>query len=107
MGITVKERNGLRRFERLSRWNAVDYTIISDRNKLAEYADNYGTGEKLTLTFFKWNGHTYPLGMFGKLMEPITLEDFTHLHRQSVVDCDYFLEINSTKDKVRLYRKVT
>ena len=106
MSITVKERNGLRRFERVSRWNAIDYTIISDRNKLAQYADNYGTGEKLALTFFKWNGHIYPLGMFGKLMEPITLEDFTHLHRQSVVDCDYFLEVDTKKEKVRLYRGV-
>ena len=104
--MVIKERNGLRRFERVSRWNAIDYTIISDRNKLAQYADNYGTGEKLTLTFFKWSGHTYPLGMFGKLVESIMLDDFTQLTRQSVVDCDYFLEINPTKDKVRLYRKV-
>jgi len=106
MSSLVKERNGGRRFERISRWNNLDYTIIADNNRFAKYADNAGTGKKLTLTYFRWKNQRYPFNMFGKLIKPMVLEDFSTISRQSVEDCKVFLEVNATKDKVRLYREV-
>lgn len=102
----IKERNGGRRFERISRWNSLDYTLIADKNKFAKYADNTGTNQKLTLTFFRLGSRRYPLNMFSKLVKPIHLEDFSTITRQSVEDSVYYLEINPEKDKVRLYREV-
>lgn len=107
MNDTILEKNGTRKFEMISRWNAIDYTIISDNNRFAKYADNYGNkNEKLTLTFFKVRNHTYPLNMFAKLMEPIQLEDRSVLSRQSTENDSYYLEINSAKDKVRVYKEI-
>jgi len=107
MAESLKEKTGTRRFERISGWNLLDYTIIADRNRFAPYADNFGKKyEKLTLTYFRLRGRTYPLNMFGKLVDPVVLEDYTKLSRQNVEETTYYLEINSTKDKVRVYREV-
>ena len=104
----VKEVNGSRKFERVSRWNVLNYTIISDHNRFAKYADNAGNkNEKLTLTYFKLRNQHYPLNKYGKLATPIQLEDHSILSRQDVEDGIFYLEINATKDKVRLYREIT
>lgn len=107
MDQTFKEKAGGRVFTRVSRWNLIDYTIISAKNRLAGYADNYGTGgNKLNLTYFKFNNHTYPLNYFPKLVTPIQLEDHVTLSRKSTGEDEYYLEINETRDKVRLYKLV-
>lgn len=104
----IKEVNGSRKFERVSRWNVLNYTIISDHNRFAKYADNAGNkNEKLTLTYFKLRNQHYPLNKYGKLVTPIQLEDHSILSRQDVEDGIFYLEINATKDKVRLYREIT
>ena len=101
----IKERNGGRRFERISRWNLIDYTIISKNNRFAQYADDADSGkDKLAFTYFKLRNHTYPLNMFGKLMESIELEDHTKISRQNVEDNNYFLEVSPDKTKVRVYK---
>lgn len=105
MGKILNERNGSRRFERISRWNALDYTCITDNNKHAKYADNAGTGQRLTLTYFRLGTHVYPLKMFSKSAK-IMLEDFATLSRQNIEDSTYYLEVNTEKDKVRLYREL-
>ena len=105
MDQVFKEKDGNRMFARVSRWNLIDYTIISTKNRLAEYADNYGSGaNKLNLTYFKFNNHTYPLNSFPKLVTPVTLEGQITLTRKCAGDGEYYLEINATKDKVRLYK---
>lgn len=107
MDQVFKEKDGNRMFARVSRWNLIDYTIISTKNRLAEYADNYGSGaNKLNLTYFKFNNHTHPLNYFPKLVTPIQLEDQVTLSRKSSGDDEYYLEINSAKDRVRLYKLV-
>lgn len=103
----IKERNGSRRFVRISRWNAIDYTIISKNNRFAQYADDAGSGkDKLAFTYFKLRNHTYPLNMFGKLVKSIELEDHTKISRQNVEDNNYFLEVSPDKTKVRVYKLV-
>ena len=104
----IKERGGTRMFERVSRWNVVDYTIISNRNRFAQYADNAGTGtDKLTLTFFKLRNHTYPLNRFAKLVDKIQLEDLSVLSRQDTETGIFYIEVSPEKDKVRLYKEIT
>lgn len=103
----IKERNGSRMFEKISGWNAIDYTIISDRNKFAKYADNAGSKtEKLTLTFFRIRKQIHPLTQFEKLVTSIQLEDFSVLTRRHIEDDKYFLEFNADKEKVRLWKIV-
>ena len=103
----IKEQNGDRLFERVSRWNVLNYTIISDHNRFAKYADNAGNkNERLTLTYFKLRNHHYPLNQYGKLVAPIRLEDNSILSRQDVENEVYYLEVNPTKDKVRLYKEI-
>lgn len=103
----IKERNGSRMFEKISGWNTIDYTIISDRNRLAKYADNAGSKtEKLTLTFFRIRKQVHPLPKYGKLVTPIQLEDFSILTRQDIEDGNYFLELNADKEKARLWKMV-
>lgn len=43
MGKIINEKNGTRKFERIGRWAALDYTIISRSSKFAKYADNYNS----------------------------------------------------------------
>ena len=103
----IKERKGNRTFERISRWNLLDSTIIADRNRFAKYADNAGNkGEKLVLTYFRLRSHTYPLNMFGKLVDVIELEDHSIISRQNVENNIYYLEISPDKNKVRLYKEI-
>lgn len=102
-----KERNGGRVFERISRWSVIDYTIVSKRNRFAKYGDDFdGKKDKYNLTYFKLRNHTYPVNVFGKLIEYIELEDHSLISRQSIEDSHYFLEINPEKDKVRLYKEI-
>jgi len=107
MNDVLKERKGNRTFQRISRWNSIDSTLISKNNRFAKYADKIGTGDaKLDLTYFKLKSHMYPLNMFGKLMETIMLEDLSVLSRQDVENNIYYLEISPEKDKVRLYKEI-
>ena len=47
----VKELKGDRKFEKLTRWNILEDTIISSKNKNAPYADVVnGNTDKLFLT---------------------------------------------------------
>lgn len=106
--VVLKTLDGSRKFERISRWNLIDYTIISKSNRFVKYADVDDFGKnKLSLTFFKLRNHTYPLNMFAKLVTPIQLEDRSVLTRQNVENDVYYMEVNSNKDKVRLYKEVT
>ena len=53
MAALIKERNGNRVFERICRWNIIDYTIISKNNRFVKYADSFENTEKYPLTYFK------------------------------------------------------
>ena len=93
-------------YEKVSRWLKIEYTIISKRNRLADYADD--SGADLYLTYFRYKGQQYALGQFMKLSTPITLEDGTVL---SAFDCTRYynpllLEMNSTGEAVRLWEEV-
>ena len=61
-------------YRKASRWIKVEYTIISPRNRLADYADK-DDGEHLNLTCFRFKGKQYALGQFMQLAYPIMLED--------------------------------
>ena len=102
----IKEKDGIRYFERISRWNAIDYTVVSRNNRFAEYSDNYHTKDtKLNLTCFKYSNQTYPLEKFTKLAEPIILEDRTSLYRVDP-ETKTYLELSGDKEKIRLYKEV-
>lgn len=106
MGKQLRERNGSRIFERAGGWNAIDYTVITRSNKFAQYADNYDSkADKLNLTCFKYSNHITPLNRFARLVNNITLEDFSVISRQDTEGC-YWMEISPDKRKVRLYREV-
>lgn len=107
MAKILKESNGIRLFERLSQWNALDDTIISKSNRMAKYADSSGSNEpKLWITCFKYSGKTYPINRYAKISPMISLTDYSVLARQDVEDSKYFIEFNPSRDKVRLYREV-
>ena len=106
MTNTVKAKNASRKFERISRWNSLEYTLVSRNNNYAQYADNFHSNDKkLNLTCFRLGTHHYPLNMFGKLSAPIALEDLGTISRVSP-ELGLFLELNSDKTKVRIYREV-
>lgn len=102
-----KELKGDRVFERICNWNVIDYTVISKRNRLAKYADDPNAGDRLNLTFFSIRGNKYAINQYAKLVDPIVLEDFTVLSRQDTERGEYYLAVNETKDRVRVYREVT
>lgn len=103
----IKERNGNRKFEKMSRWNALEFTIITPKSVNAKYADNAGSGNKnLFITYFKRDNKIFPLRRFEKLEKPIILEDFSRIVMKDT-ESDYWLEIDETKDKVRVYREVS
>lgn len=107
MDNIFSEKNGTRKFERISRWNAIDYTIISRSNRLAQYADNYDSKDvRLNITCFKYGAKVYALKKFARFDTPIILEDRSTLSRLDTED-NLYLEINGLKTKVRLYREVT
>lgn len=102
----VKERNGSRVFEKMSRWNSLEDSIITPNNANAKYADNAGSGNKnLFITYFKRDGKIFPINRFKKLDAPIMLEDLSRITMKDT-ESDYWIEINETKDKVRVYREV-
>lgn len=107
MAALIKERNGNRVFERICRWNIIDYTIVSKNNRFVKYADSFENTEKYPLTYFKLRHDTYPYNRYSKLPNNIYLEDLSILSRQDVEDTSYFLEVNSDNTKVRLYREIT
>ena len=106
MPTIVEEKNGTRKFERITCWNKIDETLITRKSIHAPYADNPDSkGEKLFLTYFKLNNHITPLNKFGKLMTAVTLSDRSVISRQDT-ETGYFMEVNSSKDKVRLYKEI-
>ena len=106
MDPIIKEKKGVLAFTRISRWNNLEYTLVSSRSTMAEYADNYGSGDKkLNLTIFKFRNHTYPLNRFAKLVDPITLEDGSVITRRYTTNKDYYAEISEDKTQIRLYRR--
>lgn len=94
-----------RTFERLIRWNVLDYTYVTRKSTFAKYADNYDSDDiKLCLTRFRVNGNWEPLNRY-KPISPITLADGSVITRKAE-DADYYLEINNTQDKVRIYKEI-
>ena len=102
----VKERNGRRSFEKMSRWNSLEYSLVSPRNVNAKYADNPNSGcRQLSITFFRRNGKIYPLKRFKQLDKPIVLEDFSVITMKDT-ESDYWLEIDKDADKIRVYEEI-
>ena len=104
MQTTFKEKAGNRIFERLGRWNAIDYTIITRKNINAPYADDNG-GDKLWLTYFKPRGVVMPLNKFKNLDNKLSLEDHITLSLYDSEDGLYG-EMNSDNTKIRIYKEV-
>ena len=102
----IQERSGSRYFEKRSRWNVIDYTVISSNNINAKYGDKVGSDtNRLFLTYFKFGEKVYPLNRFKKLDTPVMLEDLTRLTLKDS-ESNYWLEMNETKDKVRVYEEI-
>ena len=100
MSKVFKEKQGNKVFERSSRWNLLEYTIISDKSINAPYADNYGKGDKkLFLTYIKFMNTVIPLNKFKDLPEPILLEDFVTLTKYCE-ELGYYLEVKGERVKV-------
>ena len=104
MGLIFNEKNGSRSFERVGRWNVVDYTIITRKSTFAKYADSQ-SGDKLWLTYFVPRGVMTPMKRFADLDAPIVLEDNIKLVKKDT-EGDLFMETNSDNTKVRLYTEV-
>ena len=106
MGKVLSERHSSRKFERASRWNTIEYTIVSRKNRFAEFADNYDDGsDKLNMTWFKVNNTMFPVNRFIRLESNIILDDYSTLTRQDP-ETHMFLEFNKDKSKVRVYNEV-
>ena len=102
----LKEKNSSRVFESTSRWNEIQYTVISANNENAKYADNYGKGDKkLFLTYIRFMTKVVPIKKFSKLSDPIKLEGGVVL-TQVNEDGTYFLEEDKKNDRVRVYWEV-
>ena len=102
----ISEKDGTRKFEQVSRWNVLDYTFISRKSTFAKYADNPDSSDaKLCFTRFRYDNNWQPFNRFEKLTDSITLADRTVLSRKDT-EGDLFLELNSDKSKVRVYREV-
>ena len=99
----LREKTGNRVFESTNRWNEIQYTVISDKNSNAQYADNYGAGDKkLFLSYIRFLSKTVPINKFHTLDIPIKLESGVKL---SKVDEDnmYYLEEDHKGERVRVY----
>lgn len=106
MAKIISEKNGTRKFTRYSRWNAVDYTIISKNHRFAQYADaSQGDQAKLNLTYFRIGNTLYPLRKFARFDTPIILEDLSAISRIDP-ELGLLLELNADKTQVRLYKEV-
>ena len=74
--MELTEKNGNRRFERVSRWNVLTDTIISKHNRMAAYADDTDKGkDKLWITCFTYSGKTLPIRRYAMISPMITLSD--------------------------------
>lgn len=106
MANAIRERNGSRVFEKMSRWNTLEYTTISRKSTLAKYADpSSSDGARLFITYFIRDDKKFPINRFEKLNPPVMLEDLTRLTLKDT-ESDYWLEINPDNDKIRVYREV-
>lgn len=106
MGNIVKERNGSRMFQKMSRWNTLEYSTISDKSSLAKWADpDSSGGARLFITYFTRDDKKYPITRFEKLNPPVMLENLSRLTLKDT-ESDYWLEVNEGKDKIRVYKEV-
>lgn len=106
MRRVLKEKTGNRTFESTNRWNEIQYTVISDKNSNAKYADNYGNGDKkLFLSYIKFMTKTVPINKFKALDTPIKLESMVTLTKIDE-DGQYYLEEDSKGERVRVYWEV-
>ena len=104
MGKILSEKNGNRKFERSGRFNEVLYTVISRKNALAKYADNYDTDDKkLFLTYIRTANRTVPLKPYQTLEVPIVLDEFVTLTKFNPEDGTYLEEKG---DKVKQYWEI-
>ena len=86
LGKVLSERHSGRKFERASRWNTVEYTIVSRKNRFAEFADNYNDGsDKLNMTWFKVNNTMLPVNRFIRLESNIILDDYSTLTSSTII----------------------
>lgn len=103
----LQEKKGTRKFEKISRWNVLSYTTITRNNANAKYADNADSkNDKLFLTYFRLDNTVFPFRRFEKVAEPVMLSDLTRLVMKDS-ESNMWLEINATKDKVRMYKEVS
>lgn len=105
IGKVICEKDGTRKFERVGKWTILEDTLISKNNRFAEFADNYGSNDKLRITIFGRGSRQFPMNKFKCMDDVITLKDYSLLSRYDS-DSRFFIEINKTGDKVRLYREV-
>lgn len=100
----IKAKFEDRQFERLIRWNVLDYTYVTRKSTFAKYADNYNSNDiKLCLTRFRFNNNWEPLNKYQPIT-PIQLANGSVISRKS--EDGLYLEMNDTKDKVRLYKEI-
>lgn len=102
----VKELNGDRKFEKLTRWNILEDTIISSKNKNAPYADVVnGNTDKLFLTYFTFQGKVTPFNRFVTLDTPIMLHDLSILRRYDE-ETQCYLEFDIKNRKIRVWKEL-
>ena len=102
----VKELKGDRKFERVTRWNILEDTIISPKNKNAPYADVVNNNsDKLFLTFCTIQGKVTPYNRFKKLEQPILLEDLSIISRYDE-ETQYYMEVDKDNHKIRIWGEV-
>lgn len=101
--MTAKERNGNRVFEKITRWNILEDTIVSPKNKFSAYADNANSNNnKLFLTICTIRGKVIPFNRFEPLETPILLEDMSNLVRYDK-ETGYYMEVNKENRKIRVW----
>lgn len=106
MSKLISERNGNRQFEKMTRWNSLEFSTISRSSTMAQYADpSSSSGARLFITYFVRDNKKYPINKFEKVNPPLLLEDLTRLSLKDD-ESGYWLEVNEDKDKIRVYREV-
>lgn len=105
-----KDKSGKRQFERISRWNILEDTIISPKSSNAPYADNYDAStvqqaDRLFLTYFKRDGRVVAFNKYCTLWPGLELEDHSVLSKYDK-DSQTYLEVDMKARKVRMYREV-
>ena len=102
----LTERNGVRKFEKISRWNTIAYTTITRKSVYAPYAEPTSTeGEKLWFNYFILKEQTYPMRRFEKLEKPVMLSDLTRLSMHDP-ESGLWLEVDEDKEKIRVYKEI-